>query len=75
MTWPAAGAGLSIKALGQPTFEALVHEQRARGLSPHLVARQATVVRGFCRFLVLDRRLSWSPADTTWRDSVRSRRP
>jgi len=34
MTWPAAGAGLSIKALGQAAFEALVPEQRARGLSP-----------------------------------------
>jgi integrase/recombinase XerD len=35
----------------------------ARGLSPRSVARTVAAVRGFFRFLVLDRRLDHSPAD------------
>jgi integrase/recombinase XerD len=35
----------------------------ARGLSPRSVARAVAAVRGFYRFLVLDRRLADSPAD------------
>src|SRR4051812_49564929 len=34
-----------------------------RGLSPRSVARTVAAVRGFYRFLVLDRRLDRSPAD------------
>ena len=35
----------------------------ASGLSPRSVARSVAAIRGFFRFLVLDRRLQESPAD------------
>jgi integrase/recombinase XerD len=59
----AAGAGHAIEALDRPALEAFVREQRTRGLSPRSVARLVAAVRGFYRFLVLDRRLGTSPAD------------
>src|SRR5437016_6911941 len=37
--------------------------QMTGGLSPRSVARSVAAVRGFYRFLVLDRRLEHSPAD------------
>jgi len=46
-----------------PALEAFVREQRTRGLSPRSVARLVAAVRGFYRFLVIDRRLGSSPAD------------
>jgi len=59
----AAGAGRAIEALDRPALEAFVREQRTRGLSPRSVARLVAAVRGFYRFLVIDRRLASSPAD------------
>ena len=59
----AAGAGRAVSSLDRPALEAFVREQRARGLSPRSVARLVAAVRGFFRFLVLDRRLSANPAD------------
>ena len=59
----AAGAGRAVESLGRPALEAFVREQRARGLAPRSVARLVAAVRGFFRFLVLDRRLESSPAD------------
>src|SRR5712691_8660088 len=59
----AAGAGRAIEALDRPALEAFVREQRTRGLSPRSVARLVAAVRGFYRFLVVDRRLGSSPAD------------
>jgi integrase/recombinase XerD len=59
----AAGASAAIEALDRRALEAFVREQRTRGLSPRSVARLVAAVRGFYRFLVLDRRLSSSPAD------------
>lgn len=59
----AARAGLVPATLGRPALEAFVREQMTRGLSPRSVARAIASVRGFYRFLVLDRRLERSPAD------------
>jgi integrase/recombinase XerD len=59
----AAGAGRAIEALDRPALEQFVRGQRTRGLSPRSTARLVASVRGFYRFLVLDRRLNGSPAD------------
>jgi integrase/recombinase XerD len=59
----AAGAGRAVDALDRPALEEFVREQMTRGLSPRSVARAVATVRGFYRFLVLDRRLENSPAD------------
>ncbi len=58
---PASGAG--VEALDRQALEAFVREQMTRGLSPRSVARTVAAVRGFYRFLVLDRRLDRNPAD------------
>ena len=59
----AAAAELTVAALDRQALEAFVREQRTRGLSPRSVARTVAAVRGFFRFLVLDRRIASSPAD------------
>jgi len=59
----AAGAGRAVDALDRRALEQFVREQMTRGLSPRSVARTVATVRGFYRFLVLDRRLNRSPAD------------
>jgi integrase/recombinase XerD len=59
----AAGAGRTVETLDRQALEAFVREQRGRGLAPRSVARSVAAVRGFYRFLVLDRRLDSSPAD------------
>jgi integrase/recombinase XerD len=59
----AAGAGRAVEQLDRQALEAFVREQRSRGLAPRSVARTVAAVRGFFRFLVLDRRLDGSPAD------------
>jgi len=59
----AAGAGRPPERLDRSALEAFVRQQMTRGLSPRSVARMVAAVRGFYRFLVLDRRLDSSPAD------------
>src|SRR5438552_7931080 len=59
----AAGAGRQIEGLDRPALEQFVREQMTRGLSPRSVARMVASVRGFYRFLVLDRRIEHNPAD------------
>ena len=59
----AASSGANIEALDRRRLEAFVGQQRARGLSPRSVARTVAALRGFYRFLVLERRLPRSPAD------------
>ena len=59
----AAGSGRAVESLDRRALEAFVREQRLRGLAPRSVARSVAAVRGFFRFLVLDRRLDSSPAD------------
>jgi integrase/recombinase XerD len=59
----AAGRGAATEALDRAALEAFVRERMAAGLSPRSVARAVAAVRGFFRFLVLDRRLAANPAD------------
>jgi integrase/recombinase XerD len=59
----AAGATRALEALDRADLEAFVREQRARGLSPRSVARRVAAVRGFYRFLAVDRRIARNPAD------------
>ena len=59
----AAGLESRIEALDRRQLEAFVGQQRGRGLSPRSVARTVAALRGFYRFLVLERRLVRSPAD------------
>jgi integrase/recombinase XerD len=59
----AAGQGTTVEALDRRALEAFVRQQRTAGLSPRSVARSIAAVRGFYRFLVLDKQLAESPAD------------
>src|SRR5436309_13281033 len=59
----AAGAGRTVETLDRQALEQVVRNQRMRGLSPRSTARLVASVRGFYRFLVLDRRLDKNPAD------------
>ncbi len=53
----------SLEDLDRRSLDAFVQQQRGRGQSPRSVARAVAAVRGFYRFLVLDRRLARSPAE------------
>jgi len=55
--------GTPLERLDRKALEAFVQQARSGGLSPRSVARTVAAVRGFYRFLVLDRRLDESPAD------------
>ena len=59
----AAGQDRTPEALDRHALEAFVRQQMAGGLSPRSVARSIAAIRGYYRFLVLDRHLSTSPAD------------
>jgi len=59
----AAGKGCGVEALDRHDLEAFVRQLMSRGLSPRSVARAVAAIRGFYRFLVLERRLDASPAD------------
>jgi len=59
----AAGLDRTPERLDRAALEAFVRQQMASGLSPRSVARAVAAVRGFYRFLVLDRRLEDSPAE------------
>ena len=59
----AVSSGRAIESLDRSRIETFVGQQRARGLSPRSVARTVAALRGFYRFLVLERRLPRSPAD------------
>jgi integrase/recombinase XerD len=59
----AASTARTPESLDRAALEAFVRQQMAAGLSPRSVARSVAAVRGFFRFLVLDRRLLESPAD------------
>jgi integrase/recombinase XerD len=59
----ADAVGRPIERLDRASLEEFVRRQMTRGLAPRSVARAVAAVRGFYRFLVLDRRLERSPAD------------
>jgi integrase/recombinase XerD len=59
----AAGAGRPVETLDRRSLEAFVRQQRTAGLSPRSVARSIAAIRGFYRYLVLDKQLAESPAD------------
>jgi len=59
----AAGAAQRIDALDRAQLEAFVREQRAGGLSPRSVARRVAAIRGFYRFLTVDRRIAANPSE------------
>jgi integrase/recombinase XerD len=52
-----------VSDLDRKALDVFVQHQRARGQSPRSVARSVAAVRGFYRFLVLERRLERSPAE------------
>jgi integrase/recombinase XerD len=58
----AAGRERSLAALSRPEIEAFVRGLMSRGLSPRSVARAVASLRGFYRYLVMERRLTASPA-------------
>jgi integrase/recombinase XerD len=59
----ASGRGVQPEALDRAALEAFVRQQMSAGLAPRSVARSVAAIRGYYRFLVLDRRLEHSPAD------------
>ena len=59
----AAEEGRSVEMLDRRALEEFVRRQRIVGLSPRSVARSVAAVRGFYRFLVLDRKVAENPAD------------
>ncbi len=59
----AEAAHTPVEALSRQDLEAFVRGLMSGGLSPRSTARAVACVRGFYRFLVLDRRLDASPAD------------
>jgi integrase/recombinase XerD len=59
----AAGLGVKADALDRHALEEFVRRQITRGLAPRSVARSVAAIRGYYRFLVLDRRLAGSPAE------------
>ena len=59
----AAGQDRAVESLDRGALEAFVRQQRSAGLSPRSVARAIAAIRGFYRFLVLDRQLAENPAD------------
>jgi integrase/recombinase XerD len=58
----AAAAERPIEGLDRPALESFVRQQMASGLSPRSVARSVAAIRGFFKFLVLDRRIAETPA-------------
>jgi integrase/recombinase XerD len=59
----AQARGVAPQALGRQDLERFVRHQISRGMSPRSVARSVAAIRGFFRFLVLDRHLQGNPAD------------
>ena len=59
----AASIERRLESLDRPALEAFVRRQMESGLSPRSVARAVAAVRGFYRYLALDRHLDVNPAD------------
>ena len=63
----ADAVGRPIERLDRASLEEFVRRQMTRGLAPRSVARTVAAVRGYYRFLVLDRRLGLSLRGTGFR--------
>jgi integrase/recombinase XerD len=59
----AAGRDARPETLDRQALEAFVRQQMTAGLAPRSVARSVAAVRGYYRFLVLDRHLEHNPAE------------
>jgi integrase/recombinase XerD len=59
----AAATGGRLEALDRAMLEQFVRARRTSGLAPRSVGRAVATIRGFYRFLVLDRHLDRSPAE------------
>ena len=59
----AAGAERPIETLDRAALEAFVRQQMTRGLSPRSVGRSVAALRGYYKYLVVDRRLERNPAE------------
>lgn len=59
----AEGAGKGVDTLDRRDLEAFVRGLMASGLSPRSVARTVACVRGFYRFVAVERKLPENPAD------------
>jgi integrase/recombinase XerD len=59
----AAGAERTPDTLDRHALEAFVRQLMSEGLSPRSVARSVAAMRGYYKFLVLERRLDRSPAE------------
>jgi integrase/recombinase XerD len=59
----AAGRDVRPEALDRAALDAFVQQQMTAGLAPRSVARSVAAVRGYFRFLVLDRHLEHNPAE------------
>jgi integrase/recombinase XerD len=59
----AASIERRLESLDRPALEAFVRGQMEGGLSPRSVARSVAAVRGFYRYLAIDRHLDVNPAD------------
>ena len=55
--------GRAVEDLTRQDLEALTRQRMSAGLAPRSVARAIACLRGFYRFLVLDRRLTVNPAE------------
>jgi integrase/recombinase XerD len=58
----AAARSTAVEALTRRDLEAFVRSLMTRGLAPRSVARAVACIRGFYKFLALERRLEQSPA-------------
>ncbi len=59
----AKGRDAEVHALGRRDLEAFVRELMSTGLAPRSVARTVACVRGFYRFVAVERKEEQSPAD------------
>jgi integrase/recombinase XerD len=55
--------GRTVDQLGRVDLEAFVRELMSGGLSPRSVARAVACVRGFYKFLLVEKRISGNPAE------------
>ena len=59
----ASSSRRSVNRLDRRELESFIRAQMTRGMSPRSVAREVAAIRGFYRFLVIERRLLHNPAD------------